>query len=282
MVALLYLLNVGCSSGQLALSKLYANRGGQAAAFNLHKAAAALVVFLLFGLFQGMTWNAPTVWYGIGYGVFLSLSMHAGFVALSIGPMAFTSIIASFSLIIPFVCGVTVWQEPLTVYSVIGMLLLLSSIVLLNVKKDKQISFKWLFYALITMVANGACSLVQKFHQVAYPTLYRTEFMLAAMATVLLFLVAMGLVKRNVAPSGKPTFSVLGALSGVLNGGANYIVLYLAATEKSSVLFPVVSVANVVAVWLVGRLAFRERFRPLQIVGLLLGIAAIVLLNIQR
>lgn len=280
MTALLYLLNVGCAATQSTLGKVYAQKGGAAASFNRNKAAAALVVFLTVGLIQGMTWHTPTVWYGVAYGAFLCLSMYAGFVALAIGPMAFTSIIASFSLIIPFICGVTVLREPLTLYGGIGMVLLLLSIVLLNLKKNKQVSLKWLFYALLTMVANGVCSLIQKFHQVVYPTLYRTEFMVAAMATVLLCLLAMCLVKRDLVLCGRSSFSLLGAVSGVLNGGANYIVLYLAASEKSSVLFPIVSVANVVAVWLIGRVAFRERFRPIQIGGLLCGILAIVLLNI--
>ena len=45
---------------------------------------------------------------------------------------------------------------------------------------------------------------------------------------------------------------------------ANYIVLYLSATENASVLFPIVSLANVVAVWLVGLLFFKEKLTLLQ------------------
>ena len=76
-------------------------------------------------------------------------------------------------------------------------------------------------------------------------------------------------------------FSLLGLVSGLLNGGTNYIVLYLAATEKASVLFPVVSVAKVIAVGIVGRIMYKERLKPLQITGIACGLTAIVLLNIK-
>ena len=65
-----------------------------------------------------------------------------------------------------------------------------------------------------------------------------------------------------------------------MNAAANYIVLYLSAAENASVLFPVVSVGNVVAAWLVSKLFFREKMKKIQLLGLLLGIAAVVLLKL--
>lgn len=63
-------------------------------------------------------------------------------------------------------------------------------------------------------------------------------------------------------------------------GFANYIVLYLAATQDASVLFPVVSAAKIIAVWIIGRFTFREQLKLTQTIGVLAGIAAIVLLNL--
>ena len=66
-----------------------------------------------------------------------------------------------------------------------------------------------------------------------------------------------------------------------MNGGANYIVLCLAATEKATVLFPVLSVANIIAVWIIGRFAFSEKIKKIQLVGFFIGILSVVLLKIS-
>ena len=277
---LFYLLNVVCSSGQSALSKQSAMKGGSSAIFNISKAAAGVLMFVLFGLFTGLTFHLPSCLMGIAYGAFLCLSMHCGFKALGMGPMAMSSIIASFSLIIPFLFGITVWGESLTVPGGVGIVLLLASIFLLNFKKEKGISFLWSVYAFLTMGANGICSLVQKYHQLYFPGQYRTELMVSALLTVLVILLVIELShKERTQPI---RVNGLGILSGLLNGASNYIVLYLAATEKASVLFPVVSVAHLIAVWLIGRGLYKERMKPLQLFGLLFGLAAILLLNLQK
>ena len=160
MTFVLYLLNVICSSGQVTLGKSYASKGGSAHIFNINKAIAGILVFLIMGIFKGMSMHLPTVFFGIGYGVFLGISMFTGFKALGIGPMALTSIIASFSLVIPFVFGITVWKEAMSLYGVIGIVLLLAAIILLNFKKEKGLSIKWSVFALLTMATNGICSLI--------------------------------------------------------------------------------------------------------------------------
>lgn len=280
MTALLYLLNVFCSSGQSALSKQSAIKGGSSTIFNISKAASGVVMFVLFGLLTGLTFHLPSCLMGIAYGAFLCLSMHCGFKALGMGPMAMSSIIASFSLIIPFLFGITVWGESLTVLGGVGIALLLASIFLLNFKKERGISFKWSVYAFLTMGANGISSLIQKYHQLYFPGQYRTELMVSALLTVLVILLAIELSHRE--RTQPIRVNSLGILSGLLNGASNYIVLYLAATEKASVLFPLVSIAHVMAVWVIGRVWFKEKLKWLQMVGQLLGLAAILLLNLQR
>lgn len=278
MTAFLYLCNILCASGQSAFGKQYARSGGKAAVFNINKAFVGAVLFLLCGLLKKFSFHIPTAVLGICYGIVLCCSMHTGFQALSIGPMALTSMIASFSLVIPFFFGICFWNETLTAFKAVGMLLLLVSIWLINAEKGSKFSVKWLLYATATLLANGICSVVQKLHQIHFPTLYRAEFMFWAMVTVLavLFIVRAG--RKGKADPFR--FSLLGMASGVLNCAANYVVLYLSATENASVLFPVISVANTIAVWIIGVLFFKERLKGLQMVGLIVGVTSVVLLKL--
>ena len=274
---LLYVLNVVCASGQSALGKRCASKGGSSAVFNINKALSGLIIFSVFSIIFGLSFHAPSLLAGFLYGVFLCISMHTGFKALGMGPMALTSIIASFSLVIPLIFGISVWGEKLSVYGIIGMVMLSAAIVLLNFKKESGVSVKWSVYALLTLLANGICSIVQKYHQIYFPAQYRTEFMISALATVLLILTATHAADRN---RTKFNFGAEGIVAGAMNGAANYIVLYLSATEKAAVLFPIVSVANVIAVWIIGKYAFKERLKKNQLLGLVLGALSIVLLKL--
>ena len=280
MTVLLYLFNIAGSAGQSTLSKYYASKGGCVHTYNLNKAAAGLVVFLLVGLWNGISFHLPTVLMGAGYGICLGIGGFAGFTALSIGPMALTSMIASFSLVIPFAVGVTVWGETLSVWGILGIILLVCSIVLLNFKKiDDRLSLKWTFFTFLTFFVTGVASVFQKQHQMNYPGLYRTEFMIASMLCMLVLQLIVVLVKGTVRTEIR--FCVPGSLGGFLEGAATYIVLYLAASQNASVLFPVVSVAKIIAVWCIGRMAFKEQLKLWQTVGLVAGIAAIALLNLK-
>lgn len=278
MIPFLYSLNVLCSAGQSALGKQYARRGGESLPFNINKALIGTLLFLVLGLMSGFSWHFYTMLFGAIYGISLCISMHTGFKALSIGPMALTSVIASFSLIIPFVFGIAFWNESLTLLKLIGIILLLFSILLINIKKENGFSAKWLFYALTTLLSNGICSVIQKMHQIKFPSLYKAEFMFWALLCVSIILLLTYKAKEREQTNLK--FSLLGTASGIANCLANYIVLYLSATENASVLFPIVAIANIITVWIIGILLFKERLKILQTIGLFMGIISVVLLKI--
>lgn len=277
MTVILYILNIVCSAGQSATGKQYAKNGGSSTVFNINKTIAGISIFIIWGIIQGFSLHLPTVILGVCYGVSLCISMHTGFKALANGPMALTSIIVSFSLLIPFFFGICFWNEPLTLYGVCGIILLLFSILLINWKKVDGISFKWLMYTMITLITNGICSTIQKYHQIKFPFLYRTEFMTFALLCVLIILTV---IKSGIVQNQKFSFNMLGFISGALNGIANYVVLFLSATENASVLFPIISVANIAAVWVIGIIFFKEKLTALQTIGLILGILSIILLKL--
>ena len=280
MIALLYLLNVAGSAGQSTCSKYFASRGGSVNLYNINKAGVALLVFLIVGLFRGISFHVPTILLGFGYGAFIYVGSFAGFTALGLGPMALTSMIASFSLVIPFVVGVTVWGETLSVFGILGIIFLISSIAMLNFKKsDDRLSLKWTFFIFLTFFVTGISSVIQKQHQMIYPGSFRTEFTIAAMLSMLILQIVIVLVKGSAKSDIR--FCVPGSAGGFLESVSNYIVLYLAATQNASVLFPVVSVGKIIAVWCIGRMAFKERMKPWQIIGLATGLAAIALLNLK-
>lgn len=277
MPVLLFLANTVCYAGQSSLGKLYAAKGGHAHSFNLCKAGSAAILFLIWLLCKGQGIHWATLPWAAIYGICLCGSMYAGFQALSCGPMALTGILAAMSLIVPFLWGTLFWQEQPTLWSFIGLLCLLTAILLINLKKEGKLSGKWLLYCIITMVTNGFCSVIQKYHQFSYPGQFQVDFMLTAMAVVTILLL-LGLPFQKVK---RVQLSVTGGISGILNGLANFAVLLLASSQSAATLFPIVSACNVMAAWLCGLLFFKDRIRALQVIGLFSGIAGIILMQLN-
>lgn len=278
MTVFLYLSNILFTAGQSAFGKQFARRGGNSLSFNLNKALVGTVMFFVLGCVTGFSFHFPTALFGLCYGLSLCCAMHTGFRALAMGPMALTSIIGSFSLLIPFAFGIFFWKEAFTVCKAIGIMLLLISILMINGKKESGFSFAWLMYALLTLVANGICSVVQKMHQLRFPSLYRTEFMFWALLCAWIVWSVVAVWQKE--EQSRATLSLLGMVSGLMNCSANYILLYLSATENASVLFPIVSIANIIAVWLLGIVFFKERLKHTQALGLVVGVISVVLLKL--
>lgn len=276
MTALLYVISIFGSVGQTTLGKQYTKKGGQATDFNICKAASGALFFLIAGLIGGLEFHLPTVMIGAVYGVFLCIAMYTGLEALALGPMGLTGMIGSFSLVIPLLFGLIAWDETLSGFGIAGLCLLAASLIMINYKAGGGTSLKWAVYALSTMAANGFCSVAQKYHQRSFPGQYRTEFMLSALTVITVLLVMKKILKKE---SFKPSPS--GFAAGIFNGVSQYIVLLLAAAVKASVLFPVLSVSNIMAAWAVGLIFFKEKTSLKQAAGLLCGLVSLILLNIS-
>ena len=282
---LFYFLIVACAGTQSATTKLYNRQAGNPAVFNAIKASAALVLFALMAA-VGFTFHLPTMLFGLAYGTCLSISMHAGYKALCLGPMALTSMLASFSVVIPLLWGVTVGGESVKGLQWVAFGLLIFAILMTNADKLRRKERAergyalWLIYLLITFLTNGLCSVIQKEHQTLYPEAYSREFMLFAvlLCAIVFTVIALFQMPRRaiLASKGKGW----GVLSGTCNGLANFFTLVLAGLENASVLFPAISAGTILASLLCGRFIFKEKLRTHHYLALAAGVLAVVFLKL--
>ena len=134
-MVVIYLCIVLASVTQSATTKLYNRPGnGTSSAFNAIKAFSALLCFAAMA-FAGFSLHLPTLIFGLTYGLALCLSMYSGYRALCLGPMALTSMLASFSVVIPLLYGVFALGENLRPMQYPAFLLLFLSILLTNLDK---------------------------------------------------------------------------------------------------------------------------------------------------
>jgi len=287
MVITIYALIVLASVAQSVTVKLFDRDCPHSTAFNAIRSCTAFLLFAIAAAFD-FTFHMPTVIFGLMYGASLCLSMYAGYKALCHGPMALTSMLVSFSVIIPLIWGITVGNETLKLIQYPALVLLLAAIVFTNTDKFRTKSNEggekrygiWLLFVGVTFLCNGICSVLQKQHQTLYPESYSKEFML--FATLLCSIVF------SIAALKKVSFKELrtlkgkhfGVLSGLANGLANFLTLILAGLENASVLFPIISAGTIFVSLICGRLIFRDKLKVNHFAALAAGMAAVVLLKL--
>ena len=124
--------------------------------------------------------------YSAGFAAMFALATVFSVMALTIGSLAITSLVLSYSLIIPTLYGILFLNEKITPLKCGGILLLLLSFFLVRAqtKEDDKTSkptVKWIIYVLVAFVSNGMCSVVQNAQQRRFNGMQNSNFMILAL-----------------------------------------------------------------------------------------------------
>ncbi len=226
---------------------------------------------------------AEYVPYSLGFAAVYLGTTIAGILALRWGSLAITSLMLSYSLVIPTLYGFLTGEKA-TATQLIGLGLLLVSTWLVqekNKEQERKATFKWVIALAIAFVCNGLCSVIQTAQQRIFHGIYNTEFMIVALLVASLISLLVGLATerrqwKQILQKGL----VSGALCGISNGATNFLVMIIVETVAASVFFPVLSGAQLVLLFLISAAVYHEKFCSRQVLGLALGIVSLILLNL--
>ena len=222
----------------------------------------------------------------IPYSILFAASYTAGVVgsviAIAAGPLSLTSLIVSFSLMLPTLYGLIFLGDPISIGLFPGLALLAASLFLINKRdKDVKINLKWIISVLFAFLGNGFCTISQKMQQVAFDGAYKNEFMIIALAITVLVCIVMTLTKeRHILKAQKWSGYSLGLLCGALNGIVNLFVMILSGLMPVSLMFPIISAGGIVVIFIVSQVFYKEKLSKAQLVGFILGTISVVLLNL--
>jgi len=279
----LVLIILGVSIQQIAVKAYNTNVSGRAYTFTAISTLFAMLVFFITS--NGKLNFNPQI---IAYSIIFAISFCAAnvFFMLSIktGPLSLSALINQYAPIIPTLYGLIVLSEPLKVTLLLGIILLVISLFLINFEKKKDertITLKWIIYSLLAFLGNGFCSVIQKIQQMNFDGLYKSEFMIVALAitTAFLFVMAFLTEKEDIPYILKKGF-VYYLIRGIANGVVNFLVLYLSLKMPASVLFPAISAGGIITTCTVAMTYYKEKLSRPQTVGLIIGTIAIVALNL--
>ena len=288
MDALLLFFSMAASAMITVGSRLYhARTAGCADAdslYNILVPASATVGWLILFLIEPSfdTRILPySIAYGIGYTCF-TLGMLG---ALKNGPTSVTALVKQLALVGVSVFGFIFWDTPVTVVSIVGLCLIVISLLLCLLKPEEGGGYslgKWAFYAVLITVGNAGCSIIQRYQQMACDHEYKNAFMMLGVLTSALLCLAVGICGKRRDWGRAFCRGWYGpGLAGACSAGANVCILLLIKRQVSStVIYPGIAVGGLILTTIVSFFCFRERLRPLPLLGLAVGAVALVLLNL--
>lgn len=223
--------------------------------------------------------------YSAAFSIVYTIATITSVLALKMGSLAITSLIMSYSLIIPTVYGLIFNNEELSLLKGIGISFLIVSLFLIRAEADKtensKFSVKWLINVTVAFFTNGLCSVVQDAQQKRFSGSQNGNFMIIALFFGLVVLIIFALIfERSVIFEAIKKGTVLAAAGGICNGATNLFVMVILATVATSVFFPVLSACQLILTFIISVIFFKEKFIPRQIIGLCCGLVSLVLLNI--
>ena len=234
------------------------------------------------------TWSNELILPAVSFG--LSYAAATVFVVLAIksGSLAKTTLITSYSLMVPAFAGLIVLREPLGIPMLVGLVLLVVSLWLTNHRKTtadapkEKITLKWIVFVLLAFVGNGMCSTVQKLtpHFLG-SDINQNLYMIAALGLSSAVLITASFLTKET--NLKATLKIgapLALLDGLFNGAVNYLAIYLNQFIPASVMFPVLSAGEIILIVPYSLLVRREKFTAAQWAGFAVGVVSVVWLNL--
>lgn len=263
-------------------TKLYNIKTGNRSAFVYGGCTAFVAAMFFLATSKKLEFSPEFLGYSVGFGTAFATALICTALAIRYGPMALTTLMTSLALMIPTLYGIICLKEPVGISLILGLLMLVLSLCLINLKKDdKKVSPKWALFAGLAFLGNGMCSTIQKMEQVAFNGAYKNEFMIVAllMVSVVAFIIAFATEKKEIAYCIKKG-GIHTLCYGIFNGLLNLLVMVLGNMMPASLMFPLISAFGIIGSFIVGRFMFKEKLNAMQLAGLLAGIVSIVFFNL--
>lgn len=229
--------------------------------------------------------SPAAVVFGIIYGVILCLFLYFKTQAMASGPVALTSLIANCAFIIATWFGVVYSNETVLPIQIIGMFIIVLALFLcINPKKSGEaLTPSWFAWCAAFFLMGGFLGIFNKiFGKSSVSDQINSMMLVASVVSFALFMlvgIAVNASKKCERPRIYKESIVYIVSCGFV--GCIYIRmnLWLAGIIPSVIFFPVSNGANVLLSTLLGRVAFKEKLQGIQLAGILLGLAAIILIG---
>lgn len=243
---------------------------------------AALLSFLLGDVAGNLPAISKAAWvpYSMLLGVMFIITFFFFALSSQKAGVAITSVTSKMSVIIPVTFGALLYGESFGVIKITGVVVALIAFYLVF-KKDRKQALKpqWIFLPIMVFLGNGFVDTGMKYTQHHYIGDDLVPFLMFTFATGMLIALVVTAVRMARKRVMFQTRNIIGGtILGLANFGSTYYIITALGVYESSVVFPVANSAIVLLSALTGYLGFKEKLSPLNWSGIILAIAAIIII----
>lgn len=277
------IINAGKCMLQNRYAKTFQQSGTDCLLFNIFISISALLALLIKSAFR-ITFTFELVLTGSAMGICSACSYYFMSLALYQGPMSYTVFVSCCAMLIPTVSGSVIWQEPVGIFSIIGIGILLIAFYIGTANQSGgKISKRWLIYCLMMFLSSGMIGVLQKIQQNSFFHKESDSFLIINFLSAAVFLtipVIIRLVRRRPVAAKMLTATVRYAgLCGFGYAAIHYMNLYLSGALPSAFFFPVYNGAVILLTTVSGAVLFKEKLNRMQYVSIAVGVLGICLIN---
>ncbi len=226
--------------------------------------------------------------YALGLGFLFIIVFNLMALTTQRSGLSVVSVATKMSVVIPVVFGIVYYNESLGFLKLAGIILALIAVYLASIKTTDGLAIKTknLIYPILVFLGSGVIDSTIKFLEGAFvakedvPLFSASIF--AAAGTIGFLMIVINAFR------GKFQFNVKDVIGGFALGIPNYFSIYFLVQAlrsgilESSGIFTINNVAIVMASTLVGILLFKEKLLPKNWLGIILAIAGIVLIALEK
>lgn len=257
--------------------------------FNAFLCLFAVVYFIISDLLldkSGFTLPLDVFICGAVSSLLYAIGFYAAYIALACGSFGLTRFYSSFGNVLTIVYGIAILGETTGRFFYLAVFLKFLALFMIQYKASKEpdfkISAKWLISLSASILANVAIAIINKWQQGHFDGKYGNEYLTVIFLGSALVLFILGFIyERN---SFKETIKhgfTYGMAAGLLNGMNNAFSLAMYYYLPISLSSPLTSGLGMLITFALAVVLYKEKFTIRQYIGALIGVAAVVLINIK-
>lgn len=253
------------------------------AMFMANYIVCSLIAFLLVedkALFAPREGLSFALLLGLGSGCLYLISLALMKLNISRSGVMLTSVFMKLGVLVPAMIAIVFFRESPSALQIIGFVLAVAAILLIYLEpkgEGKAASGKASVFLLILLFVGGLTeSMANIFDKLGSPAL-KDHFLLFNFFTAFLLSLGVTLIRRQKVSWKDIAF---GAAIGVPNYFATRFLLLSLGSIPAVVVYPIYNVGAIVLISLAGLLLFKEKLSARKLMGMVIIIAALVLLNL--
>lgn len=244
-----------------------------------------MICVILSGIFTGRS-GAFHVMEGTGFaaiiGAISGVFYLMGFVLLQLNirknGMLLSGLFMRLGIIVPLFISLVFFREVPTIIQIIGIVLAIVAIVIINLEKKEDTAIGHVAILLILLlVVGGLTDSFANIHDKLGNRDCSDQYLLITFAMALICSIIMIFVKKQ---SFTVTDFAIGMFVGIPNYFCSRFLLASLSKLQSIVVYPVYNIGTILLISLCGIIVFKEKLSKNKIIGLILVMAALILLNI--